>query len=803
MSFRIALLLLLGAGLTSAEEISVPGDYQTIQDAINAAKEGARILVQPGIYEGQVQLRPGVHLISLGNDEGGKKGLIRAEKTILTFSGSPVVSLAEGSSMDGFTVTGADGGFDEALYAKHHAERGENLADSHGAVGFEDSQPAISIVGVSARVTRCIVRDNGQAGIGVAGENNESVISDNVVFRNMGGGIGIANHASPTVTGNHCSENLRGGIGCRNSSPLIKGNHCFQNVRAGIGIREGATPLVEGNNCYGNRRAGIGVRMPGTEPLIRRNRCSGNGMAGIGCRNEASPWIVENECYGNRLAGIGARSNAKPFLFRNQIRDNEAAAIGLDPCDSGEALILENQIEAKSLVAIGIQKGWRVILKGNSLSRKGGLPPLAMVAEGAEAEFRQNNFSGSGVAAIRSQGKIFVSDNVFRCDEPRKGGPPQWAVWALPGSMASVTDDNEISGWKTAEIPAAKVSSRKELVAAMEAAKAGDTILIAPGVYEGGISGAIRGEKGKPIVIAGLDANDPPVFEGGGNAFHFRAPAFLELRNLTIRGQSGNGINIDDGGSVDTPAHDIILSALQIRDIGPKGNHDGIKLSGVRNFRIENCTLETWGDSGSGIDMVGCHRGVIRGCKLLHGEESNGNGIQTKGGSSEILIQLCHFEKAGGRAVNIGGSTGLDYFRPREAEHEASDITLTDCTMRGSDAAFAFVGVDGAGVRHNAIHAPRKWVFRILQENDAPRFVPCREGEFRDNTIDFSGGTIRSLVNIGPNTDPESFRFSRNAWIDSDAPSETRRRITLPTEEKNGIYGASSPFTGPRGTFLP
>ena len=32
MSLRIGILLLLGAGLTSAEEISVPGDYQTIQD---------------------------------------------------------------------------------------------------------------------------------------------------------------------------------------------------------------------------------------------------------------------------------------------------------------------------------------------------------------------------------------------------------------------------------------------------------------------------------------------------------------------------------------------------------------------------------------------------------------------------------------------------------------------------------------------------------------------------------------------------------------------------------------------------
>ena len=38
--------------------------------------------------------------------------------------------------------------------------------------------------------------------------------------------------------------------------------------------------------------------------------------------------------------------------------------------------------------------------------------------------------------------------------------------------------------------------------------------------------------------------------------------------------------------------------------------------------------------------------------------------------------------------VNIGGSTGRAYFRPRPEGFEAKDITVEDCTFVGSGAAF-------------------------------------------------------------------------------------------------------------------
>ena len=177
---------------------------------------------------------------------------------------------------------------------------------------------------------------------------------------------------------------------------------------------------------------------------------------------------------------------------------------------------------------------------------------------------------------------------------------------------------------------------------------------------------------------------------------HLTDPAYVELHDLVISKARGNGLNIDDGGSYDTPAHHVVLRRLVVRDVGSDGNHDGLKLSGLDDFTVEECTVERWGKRGSAIDMVGCHQGFLRGCTIREGDATNANGVQAKGGSRDISILQCRFENAGGRGVNLGGSTGLPYFRPKPQGYEAKDITVEDCTFLGSMAPIAFVGVDGA-----------------------------------------------------------------------------------------------------------
>lgn len=481
-----------------AATLHVPKDHKTIQAAIAAAAAGDTVLVAAGTYRETVKLKERVILRSAGDDAPGAIGLKRAESTIIEGPGAEAkaagVTLAEGAVLDGFTVTGV-GQFDQKEYDRHHATHGENLPDERGATGAAH-MTAVSLPDVTAAVKHCIVRDNGHGGIGSFGASNKSRVYRNVVYRNMGGGVGIAEGATTTVEGNRCYNNLRGGIGNRKSAGVILGNECFDNVRAGIGIREGSRPIVRGNTCYKNRRAGIGVRMAETSPVIEDNDCYQNAMAGIGCRDGAAPVIhnnrchdnalagigcmngaqpvisgnkcyrnheagigsqtgarpviTDNECYENEQAGIGQRGDAETVISGNHVHHNKLAGIGFDECKAGKSVVLNNKVVDNGTVAIGVHAGWKVRIAGNTLERKGNLPPIIMVFKGSEADIAGNTIRGSGVAGVRAEGVIRVVNNTFECPSLRKGGgPPQFAVWGLPGADVVFTG-NTISGWRHA-----------------------------------------------------------------------------------------------------------------------------------------------------------------------------------------------------------------------------------------------------------------------------------------------------------------------------------------------------------------
>lgn len=329
----------------------------------------------------------------------------------------------------------------------------------------------------------------------------------------------------------------------------------------------------------------------------------------------------------------------------------------------------------------------------------------------------------------------------------------------------------------------------------------GATLLIAPGRYTGGLSmeGA-RGTEGKPIVIGAADPKNPPVIAGGALSIHLRNPAYLTIQDLVFEAPRDNGMNIDDGGSMTLTARHITLRNLTFRNLRGRGNNDALKLSGVEHFVVERCTIENWGGNGSGIDMVGCHNGRISHCRLKH-ENGGSNGVQAKGGSTRITIEHCSFENAGQRAVNIGGSTGMAYFRPQPpANFEAKDITVRDCAFRGSLAPINFVGVDGAVVEDCVIYRPGRWAIRILQETREARFAPSRNGVFRRNVVVFRSDEVRTAVSSGDGTAPETFTFEANEWYCQDNPS--RSRPSLPSPEKDGVYGRDPKLRDPdRGDF--
>ena len=449
----------------SAAEIRVPDDHIRIQEAIDAAGPGDRILVSPGNYRETIVLKPGIHIRSIGSDERGKHGLKRAEATIIDgggeSGGSPGVTMAEGATLDGFTVTGV-GRYDAIRWQKHWDEKGEN--QSHEHIGHFGT-PGIAIIGVTCTVINNVVHHNGDTGIairGVEGQRCVPIISGNVCYRNMGGGIGSMNDSMAVIERNACFENFFAGIGHNGASPLVIRNECYRNIRAGIGISEGAKPTVRKNRCYENRRAGIGIRTgEATSPLIEDNDCHDNEMAGIGCDEKATPIIRRNRCYRNKLAGIGCQGGSSPVIIDNHCHENEAAGIG---ADSANPLILRNHLEKNHtagigirgesktnivgntcldnrLVAVGIRDGAEAFLQGNVLVRATGMPPMIAILGDSKAVLSGNTIRGGGIAGVMVEGRL---DAIANHIEGQNGGS---GILLKENSNATLAG-NQISGFR-------------------------------------------------------------------------------------------------------------------------------------------------------------------------------------------------------------------------------------------------------------------------------------------------------------------------------------------------------------------
>jgi hypothetical protein len=220
-------------------------------------------------------------------------------------------------------------------------------------------------------------------------------------------------------------------------------------------------------------------------------------------------------------------------------------------------------------------------------------------------------------------------------------------------------------------------------------------------------------------------------------------------------------------------------------------------LSGLNDFFVLDCEFAriSVDGSGSGIDQVGCHRGLISGCLFTEGA----NPIQCKGGSDDIEIRSNRFLNPTGRAINIGGSTGFKLFRPplstNTPNFEARDIRVIANLFIGSEAPTVFAGAINCLAAHNTIINPNKYLLRILQESvskEGYTFALCGQNQFLNNLVYFQSSRIGIACNIGGNTEATTFTFGNNLWFAHDRPD--RSKPALPVAEIDGLYAIDPEF---------
>jgi parallel beta-helix repeat protein len=368
----LPVLGLLGATLAFngstalAATINVPGDYGTIQAAINAAAAHDTIIVAAGTYPEQISVNKSLTLTGAG---GGTTTIQAPGVLIFDPDGATTIVLFTGpitAGFSGFTVQGPVDGLNFGIYVRDGA-----TANIHDNV-IKDIRNVI-ISGGQNGYAICVGKFNNT--FPYVNQIGHATITNNTVYGYQKTGIECEGaSSSATITGNTVTG----------AGPITF------NSQNGIQIRRGATGSIINNTVTGNAydgpiysALGIGVTYPGNGVIIHGN---------IVNHNTAN--IYTYQAYGVQI-------------LNNQVRDS---AVGL----TSAGIVSDSDDPATATTGI-----YGVTISGNTIQNNfsgGTHTGKGILLWGIKNSIISNNIilgSGDDGIAIEASGNIAITGNQF------------------------------------------------------------------------------------------------------------------------------------------------------------------------------------------------------------------------------------------------------------------------------------------------------------------------------------------------------------------------------------------------------
>ncbi len=356
----------------AGDKLVVPGDYASIQAAIEAVGPGGIIEVGPGIYEENLVIRRGIELRGAGSDStivrnvSNRGKLLRVIDTVgvhvsgFTFQHSDTASLPPNRTLfpDAIEIinsgveihscgVGPSAGCGITIDQKSQCSVVECLFEGNSQSGIfvrgegtkatlqrnrciNNQYGGISITkGAQAVAEENICLNNGEWGARILDKGASIILKNNTFSLNRGPGVTVEKWAHGIVEGNVSNENDANGIIFKlGANGSVLGNTVEKNARHGIAVQSLAAAVeVSNNTCNENRRNGIGVFL-GAGGDVTGNTCRGNGWNGIAVGGWfTNPVVRDNECSENARHGVLFERSATGKAEGNVCRGNKLHGI--------------------------------------------------------------------------------------------------------------------------------------------------------------------------------------------------------------------------------------------------------------------------------------------------------------------------------------------------------------------------------------------------------------------------------------------------------------------------------------------
>lgn len=265
-----------------------PGNYTTIQAAINDAANGDTIFVYSGTYNENINIAKRIYLNGQNKETTTIQGVSGVNAVIRIISSNVEIT--------GFTIQGNPSGQDGIHVI---ALMRDNLISD---CIIKNCAYGIFLQGTSERTTISFnqIMDNSFSAIRLQG-SDRNVIEENIIENNNNWGISLESFSKQnTIQSNSVSTNY-GGIKLSGNSEQndILGNTITSNTLEGLVMESlSISNTIIGNNIS-NNFAGIKLTTSG-QNIITSNNIQENSMEGLLLETSNSNIISKNNFIGNR-----------------------------------------------------------------------------------------------------------------------------------------------------------------------------------------------------------------------------------------------------------------------------------------------------------------------------------------------------------------------------------------------------------------------------------------------------------------------------------------------------------------------
>ncbi len=309
--------------------------YNTIESAVNAAKNGDTILVNAGNYIENVILNKNLILEALG-----QVNVTALDTTQPVFL---INNSGSGSTIEGFTISGSTNSgiyinnatgntiLNNTIFGNNSTSWGICLVNSNGPNYITGNNvtnciEGINLYGVSgASITNNAATNSVYDGIALTLSNNNTITNNNGITLNVSG-IRLNNSNNNTVannnltgniwtsislvssqynqfTSNTASNNQEGMYLYSSNNNTITGTIANNNTWDGIAIANSNNNTVENNNNITNNNSGIRIIGASTGNQVLNNTVIGNTWADMSL-DTAGNTIISGNIFSNSEEGI-------------------------------------------------------------------------------------------------------------------------------------------------------------------------------------------------------------------------------------------------------------------------------------------------------------------------------------------------------------------------------------------------------------------------------------------------------------------------------------------------------------------